>query len=327
MTATDNFWAIDFETANHLRGSPCALGIVRVEGGQITETQRWLMKPTRRMLADYGVWSPEDYFDDWNTYLHGIAYDTVRDAPTFLDRYRDLVDFVGTDPVVAHNASFDIGVLRDACDIEGSDWPAWNYFCTMVVGRTVMDSLESYSLPYCVAEARARTGAPHTDLDHHDPVADASAAAELALRYMTIKGEPSLSRLLDAQGCRWGYTTPTGEWRGCTKKLIYSSRSLPEVNIDADPEGPLYGLHIVLTGALPGGMIRQQAWDMIAQAGGVPQSNVTKKTDLLIVCDIPPYKLRPGATVSNKQAKAAKYGTETMAGRDFLSILSDALGG
>lgn len=40
-----DFCAIDFETANAFRGSPCAVGLARVVDGQIVETRRLLMQP------------------------------------------------------------------------------------------------------------------------------------------------------------------------------------------------------------------------------------------------------------------------------------------
>ncbi len=38
------FTVIDFETANSKRASACALGIVKVEGGVITEKASWLIR-------------------------------------------------------------------------------------------------------------------------------------------------------------------------------------------------------------------------------------------------------------------------------------------
>ncbi|HSV92226.1 MAG TPA: hypothetical protein VLH81_04080, partial [Desulfobacterales bacterium] len=40
-----SFVALDFETANAFRGSPCAVGLARVLDGEVVETARWLMRP------------------------------------------------------------------------------------------------------------------------------------------------------------------------------------------------------------------------------------------------------------------------------------------
>ncbi|HEY8295919.1 MAG TPA: exonuclease, partial [Micrococcaceae bacterium] len=39
------FTAIDFETANGFRGSPCAVGLSKVREGRIVDEAFWLMRP------------------------------------------------------------------------------------------------------------------------------------------------------------------------------------------------------------------------------------------------------------------------------------------
>ena len=48
--------------------------------------------------------------------VHGITDDKVKDAPRFADIVRDLSDFIGDAPVIAHNAQFD----RNFIDFEYS---------------------------------------------------------------------------------------------------------------------------------------------------------------------------------------------------------------
>jgi DNA polymerase-3 subunit epsilon len=55
-----NFIAIDFETANSNRYSPCEIGLVKVEDFKIVEQKSFLIKPK------------DNYFDYYNTLLHGI---------------------------------------------------------------------------------------------------------------------------------------------------------------------------------------------------------------------------------------------------------------
>ncbi|MFZ4505584.1 MAG: BRCT domain-containing protein, partial [Microbacteriaceae bacterium] len=50
---------------------------------------------------------------------------------------------------------------------------------------------------------------------------------------------------------------------------------------DIDPEGPLAGLTLVITGVLPG-MTRNEAYELIVMAGGEWGSAVTKTTDYLV---------------------------------------------
>ena len=65
-----DFSAIDFETANERRDSACAVGVVRVRGGQIVETYATLLRP--RVLRV-----------DWrNQQVHGISEAQLRHSQT-----------------------------------------------------------------------------------------------------------------------------------------------------------------------------------------------------------------------------------------------------
>ena len=360
------FWAIDYETANGFRGSPCALGAVRISNGIETAKRLWLIRPTAAALVARDCWrgieaapeewnaSPpcqashvdaleglESYFDGWNIELHGIGPGDVLDAPTFPDVLRELKEAVGDDPVVAHQASFDIGVTRDACDIELDDdeygdtstvWPDWTYACTLVLGRNTLTGLPSYSLPYCLEAARGRAGVPAKPFTHHDPMADARGAAELMTHYMAFKNADTLDDVLLEHGYRWGRVSSDREWNGCTKHKARASSvagassvavAMPESDRDAYLEDFICGLTVVVTGKLPGAT-RKQAWEMIAAAGGIAQGNVTRDTDLLVAGEQFPHLLAPGAATSRKQKRAAALGVEVMSGIDFMSLLADS---
>ena len=101
---------------------------------------------------------------------------------------------------------------------------------------------------------------------------------------------------------------------------------LPETRSDASPDHFLFGKHVALTGSLPGGIVKKDAHDRIAYFGGIPQLNVTKRTNLLVVGEIDPRTLAPGAEVTGKMKdalalRAKGQQIEIMAGFDFLPML------
>ncbi|MGI8447338.1 MAG: BRCT domain-containing protein [Streptosporangiaceae bacterium] len=107
---------------------------------------------------------------------------------------------------------------------------------------------------------------------------------------------------------------------GCGRKLIP-----PDINPDADAAHPFYGQVIVFTGTLMS-RTRQMAWDDVVKAGGIPELNVTKHTNVLVVGDINPAVLKPGLTISGKAAKAFAlqekgHEIEVMTEDDFLRSL------
>lgn len=306
-----NFLAIDFETANSLRGSPCSIGLVEVRDGEVVSQRSELICPPN-------TFGPGD-FDEMNIAIHGITWDMVADKPGFLDTWKQL----GLDnlyiPLVAHYAAFDLGVIREAFAEEQCEWPTLNYICSVVLSRRVLD-LPSYSLPY-VADALGVTVT-----DHHDAGADAKACAEITLALLNRTSSNTLDDLLTSLNVRWGSLSPT-DWSGSTVRGTSRTRDkLPPPRETASPDHYIYGKQVVITGTLPGGLLRRDAQDRIAFYGGTPQVGVTKDTDVLVVGDLDPKRLAPGMEVSAKLKKAFDLQAkgqhiEIIAGSDFMPYL------
>lgn len=159
-----DFTAIDFETANASTASACAVGLVRVRNGVVVATAGWLIQP------------PPGYeeFHERNIEIHGIRPADVQDAATWSSQLADIANFVGDDVLVAHNAGFDMSVLRRACAATGDECPPFHYLCSVQVSRKVYD-LPSHSLPFSAAAAG------FTDFRHHDAEADAEACAHIII--------------------------------------------------------------------------------------------------------------------------------------------------
>ena len=44
--------------------------------------------------------------------VHGLSYEFLKDKPLFEHIVSEFLEFVGTDPIIAHNVDFDIGFLN-----------------------------------------------------------------------------------------------------------------------------------------------------------------------------------------------------------------------
>ena len=66
--------------------------------------------PTGRKLHLYI--NPEREIDDGAVSVHGITSDFLADKPVFADIVDEFLGFVGDDPMVIHNAGFDMGFLN-----------------------------------------------------------------------------------------------------------------------------------------------------------------------------------------------------------------------
>lgn len=180
-----DFTAIDFETANSSNASACAVGLVRVRDGVVVDQAGWLIRPP----------AGHDVFFELNVRIHGIRPEDVVTAAGWTEQLADLAAFVGDDILVAHNAGFDMAVLKRACDATGDDCPPYRYACSLQVARKVY-RLESYRLPFVAAEAG------FADFPHHNATADALACAHVMIDAARRAEAADIDALAAAVGVR-----------------------------------------------------------------------------------------------------------------------------
>jgi DNA polymerase-3 subunit epsilon len=109
-----------------------------------------------------------------------------------------LVAFAGGDHLVAHNASFDMGVISAACAASFIDVPSFSYLCSLQVARKTY-SLDSYRLPV------AAMAAGFEDFAHHDALADSEACAAIVVHAARRHDADTIEQLAEAAGVRLGY--------------------------------------------------------------------------------------------------------------------------
>lgn len=282
-----DFTAIDFETANGFRGSACSVGLTRVRDGRVVEEAGWLMRPPEGF----------DHFDPRNIQIHRITADMVATAPRFGELFPTIDAFIGNDTLVAHNAAFDLGVIRSALEVSELAGPARDFACTVKLARKSYQ-LGSYSLPF-VAEA---AGSPMTN--HHDAVADARACAGIMIDIGRMHAAESVASAAAALRVAMGRSAaylPGDKLSKATvsaREVQLSGQPVPEQpawagwptegenpppNPLADPSHPLCGECVVFTGNL--GISRQEAKNRAAEMGAVTASRVTRATTILVVGD------------------------------------------
>ena len=176
-----SFVALDFETADQVRDSACAIGLVRVDGARITARKHRLIRPPRRTFEF--------------TYIHGIAWQNVRGEPPFPEVWRQLLPLLdGADFIAAHNASFDRGVLHACCEKSRLAPPPLPFECTVRLARDRW-GIRPTTLPDVCRHLRL-------PLKHHDALSDAEACARIVLaarrRASQAPGMPALAKHLVA---------------------------------------------------------------------------------------------------------------------------------
>jgi DNA polymerase III epsilon subunit-like protein len=283
----ETFLAIDFETANARRASACALGWVLYEAGERVDAGSFLIDP---QIAD-GEW------DGFNIGIHGITPDAVRGARTFGDVWSWVAPHAAVGPLIAHNAAFDLGVVRAELLRARITPDPFKYLCSARLAREAWPEMLSVSLSVVAA-------ALQIPLNHHDPASDASACGEILLAAVRAIGADTIDSALRLTSRQWG------EVRGDLSWLAASALPLKAASVSASTEvfdeaHPLFGRVVVFTGALDC-MTRREAFQVIANLGGKPGDGVTKHTNILVCGDQDISKLAAGHEMSHKFEKASR---------------------
>jgi DNA polymerase III subunit epsilon len=307
------FTAIDFETANSDRGSVCAVGLVVVENGEVVGRMSHLIRPEPLV------------FDPFNVFIHGITEDDVADAPTFSEFWPSLWAKV-SGPLVAHNAAFDMSVLRRALDHVGTPYPETDYFCTRVISKLVWPQHPTYALDHIAKAIGIR-------FKHHDAQEDARACALIALAACKQVNVASLHDLQDTFGLRVGRMFSTGYWpcgAAWSPRSNTSHRSKLRA-ADIIPTGaaqseasPCCDMAFVFTGALCS-MQRKDAMQAVVDRGGICHDTVKDDTDFLVLGQDGFIGYQEGHK-SSKMRKAEEMRTkglpiEIISEADFLGML------
>lgn len=189
-----SFTAIDFETANASPASACAVGLVKVHDGRVVDERSWLLKPP------FG----HDEFWAANIRVHGIEPEQVADAPAWPDVFSEVSELVASDWLIAHNAGFDMGVLKATHEAHGIPVPNLHYLCSLQVARRTY-TLDSYRLPV------AAMAAGFEDFSHHDALDDARACAAIMVHAAHRHGVDDLAALAKVTSVNVGVLGPAAE--------------------------------------------------------------------------------------------------------------------
>ena len=212
-----DFTAIDFETANQCRHSACQLAAVKIRNGQIVDQRCWLIRP-------------EPFtFSRMNIQVHGILPEMVAAEPNFGSRWCEISEHLQGECLIAHNAPFDIGVLRACLDFHQVEIPDLEFSCTRLVARNTWPDRPGYGL-------RALADWLGIRFRHHDALEDSIACAKVLLaaaETLGIDSMPQLEAKLSLRrgtAGRWGYRGATrvpAPRRRVTNRRVASAPDTP----------------------------------------------------------------------------------------------------
>jgi DNA polymerase-3 subunit epsilon len=117
-------------------------------------------------------------FNPFFTGIHKIDAKTVRKSPSFDKLWPEISEYLtGLEMLVAHNAKFDVSVLRACCEKYEIEYELPTNFCTCQASRKKLPNLANHKLSTVCAHYGIA-------LNHHEALSDARAAALIALKLL-----------------------------------------------------------------------------------------------------------------------------------------------
>lgn len=222
---------------------------------------------------------PNREIDEFITELTGITQEMLNDKPSFHDIKNDVLRFINEDLIVGHNTYFDKNFLENGIGHELDN----EYIDTLQFSRKIYPELKSHRLKDMVDFLNLSN-------NEHRALADCIATKEL---YDCIKKEMDEKKL------------KISDLFVKHNNKIDIDQIKPDTDY-IDEENFFFNKHCVFSGKLEK-LLRKEAMQLVINAGGILDKNVTKSTNFLILgnndyCSL----IKDGKSSKQKKAEALK---------------------
>lgn len=257
-----DYVAIDFETANSSLCSACAIGIVGVENDKVAFEKYYLI-------------NPEMEFDPYNISIHHITYSDVKYSKNFKELYDEIKEyFQGI--VIAHNAMFDLNVLKALIEKYDLEVPNIKIACTLKISQKLWRDV----LPNC----KLNTISSYLEVkhNHHNALSDAYVCYKIIERACRVTNSSSISEVMESLGIIFGRYDKDKFFLPKLKYGIYNNKA---------KENYFKG-KIVCIGGKPKTMTKKSALEILSIKGALISKNIDRSLDAFICFnDCPKSKL------------------------------------
>ena len=253
-----DYIAIDFETANSNKDSACAIGIVGVENDKVA-------------FEKYFLINPETYFDPYNVTIHNITEDDVKESPNFKEVWNEIKKYFNG-IVIAHNAMFDLNVLKALIEKYDLDVPDIKIGCTLRISQKLWKD----KLPNC----KLNTISSYLEVEHnhHNALSDAYVCYKIIERAMRVTNSVSISEVMESLGLIFGsykkdkFYLPKNKYKDVNKNAI---------------DNFLKGKIVAFSGK-PKTMTKKKVLETLEIKGALVSRDIDRSLDLFIVFDQTP---------------------------------------
>lgn len=144
------FTVVDLETTgtHTSAGDITEIGAIKSRGGEVLGEFQTLVKPSRSVISPFVQ------------RLTGITNSMVANAPELATVLPEFFEFAHGSVLVAHNAGFDIGFLKESCTRVDFPWPNYAVLDTVKLARMTVSSTEVRN--HKLATLAAFFNAPHS---------------------------------------------------------------------------------------------------------------------------------------------------------------------
>lgn len=151
------------------------VGAVRWKDGQAIETFESFAKPLAKLPPEI-------------VKLTGITDQDLAEAPSEEETLRAFAKFVGSSPIVAHNATFDVSFIRNRGKVYGLDFPN-AVVDTLPLARMMVPDVRRHTLDAMCRHFKIE------QLHHHRAMDDAACTARMWERLRELAGAKRFSQL------------------------------------------------------------------------------------------------------------------------------------
>lgn len=172
-----SFIALDLETTGLSKEEDriIQIALVKIENGEIVDTYNKFVNPKKHISAEASE-------------VNGIYNSDVKNEKTIKQLFPEILDFIGKLPIVAHNASFDMGFLRNEWNrCFDEDFPKHKDICTMKLWKVLYNHFQGENPPSSKLSTLVTNLLNKEDIksyyeNNHDACCDAIATAKVFMK-------------------------------------------------------------------------------------------------------------------------------------------------
>ena len=280
---------IDFETANSNPTSGCSIGLVGVVRDKV-------------IFSKYYLINPEEEFLPQNIYIHHITPDMVKASSRFDELWGEIKELIDDSVVVAHNAIFDVNVLRSMLIKYNLDFPRIQIACTLALSRIAFPDLVNHKL-------NTISNYLEVEHNHHNAISDSYICYEIIKRCERMYQVYDIFDLYETVNLSLGYMDYKCH-RACQKKV--------KPNIKKPLRNILEGYVIAFTGK-PKLFTKTEFKKMVNENGGLVSNAISLVINTFVIFDNP--KKEHLYVLKNLQAKKQ---IKVLNEKEFIELIHDS---